>query len=149
MRLAGRVVLWGLASIGLAALVVPFASGRGDILCHKTYAAQAQLRQVSYALQVYHSENGRFPSVEQGLSALVRLPKGSSSSACHPQGGYLSAELIVDPWGIPIRYYPSDHDAFIVSRGIIDNAPSAYLHGGVHALTVTPPGKPLQRPCSR
>jgi general secretion pathway protein G len=51
-------------------------------------------------LQLYRSINGRFPSTEEGLSALVAKPVGADLPNWKP----LMPELPADPWGRPYQY---------------------------------------------
>jgi len=63
-------------------------------------AAQMQIKTIQSALQLFHAEQGRFPSQAQGLEALVQKPTLPPVPNKYPQGGYLdSAKVPTDPWG--------------------------------------------------
>lgn len=66
----------------------------------KEATAKAQLTVLSSALNVYRADMGSFPSNEQGLSALVSAPSGSSKWT----GPYLNGALPLDPWDRPYIY---------------------------------------------
>lgn len=62
-------------------------------------AARIQIKQLQTALQVYRTEQGRLPSQEQGLEALVRKPAAGIVPEHYPEEGYLeSREVPKDPW---------------------------------------------------
>ena len=71
-----------------------------------------QLRQVEQALELYKLDNGRYPTAEQGLIALVRQPPTGPPPRRYAPGGYVKFEVIKDPWGSPLLYqYPGTHNA--------------------------------------
>lgn len=80
----------------LTAMVVPKLAGRGE----QARAAAAKLdieANYAMALEAYRMDMGRFPTTEQGLSALIEKP---SESADKWQGPYLKRKKDVkDPWG--------------------------------------------------
>ena len=59
------VIILGL----LAALVVPRVLGQGEEA--RRTAAQVQLKEIEQALDLFHLDNGFFPTTDQGISALV------------------------------------------------------------------------------
>jgi general secretion pathway protein G len=62
-------------------------------------AARMQIKQLQTALQVYRTEQGRLPSQNQGLDALVRKPTTGIVPEAYPDEGYLeSREVPRDPW---------------------------------------------------
>lgn len=63
-------------------------------------AAKAGLAQISNALEMYKVDNHRYPTMDEGLDALVNKP---ASAKNYPQGGYLKGKTI-DPWGNPFQY---------------------------------------------
>lgn len=65
-------------------------------------AAQMNLRAVKTALEMYHADNGVFPSQAQGLSALQVKPALDPVPRTYPEGGYL--EVPRDPWGEEFIY---------------------------------------------
>jgi general secretion pathway protein G len=61
------------------------------------------LEQIGAALERYYSEQGSYPSTEQGIAALTQRPADASPMRRYPDGGYLPA-LPVDPWQQPYHY---------------------------------------------
>jgi general secretion pathway protein G len=58
--------------------------------------AQAQIRNISSALELYYIDNGGYPATEEGLQALAVAP----ASATGWNGPYLKgADKLADPWG--------------------------------------------------
>lgn len=67
--------------------------------------AQMQLRQLKSAVLLYQQEQGRVPTTEQGLEALVRKPTVPPVPATYPPDGYLDSRRVpLDPWGRPFVY---------------------------------------------
>jgi general secretion pathway protein G len=68
-------------------------------------AAAAQLRNLEGALELYRMDNGRFPTTEQGLDALVQAPTLEPLPRNYPPGGYLKGGRVpTDPWGEIYQY---------------------------------------------
>ncbi len=68
-------------------------------------AAKLQIKQLQTALNIYRTEQGRFPTQEQGLDALVRIPDREPIPRNYPRDGYLDGtRLPLDPWGNPFIY---------------------------------------------
>jgi general secretion pathway protein G len=89
-----------LAIIGvLAALIVPNVMGRADDA--RVTAARTDVANLMQALKLYRLDNQRYPTAEQGLSALVTKP--SSGPAPSNWKTYLE-KLPNDPWGKPYQY---------------------------------------------
>ena len=67
----------------------------------KVTAAQTDITSISNALKIYKLDNGRYPTTDQGLQALVTKP----TSGPIPGGwkGYLD-KLPDDPWKKPYQY---------------------------------------------
>jgi general secretion pathway protein G len=85
----------------LAALIVPRIMSRPDEA--RAVAARQDVATIMQALKLYRLDNVHYPSMEQGLEALVARP----SIAPHPpnwkSGGYLE-RLPKDPWGNPYKF---------------------------------------------
>ncbi|OWY37590.1 type II secretion system protein GspG [Xenophilus sp. AP218F] len=85
----------------LAALVVPKVMSRPDEA--RIVAAKQDIGAISQALKLYRLDNGRYPSSEQGLQALVQKPASAPEPKNWKPGGYLE-RLPKDPWGNPYQY---------------------------------------------
>lgn len=85
----------------LAALIVPKIMGRPDEA--RAVAAKQDIATIVQALRLYRLDNTRYPTVEQGLAALVSRPTVSPAPANWKAGGYLE-RLPKDPWGNPYLY---------------------------------------------
>jgi len=78
----------------LAALIVPRVVGRTDDA--RAVAAKQDIAAVMGALKLYRLDNGRYPSNEQGLPALVTKPQSTPVPTNWKQ--YLD-RVPKDPWG--------------------------------------------------
>jgi general secretion pathway protein G len=57
------------------------------------------------ALKLYRLDNGRYPTSEQGLEALIAKPATEPIPGNWKQGGYLERNSVPkDPWGKPYLY---------------------------------------------
>lgn len=91
------VVIMGI----LAALVVPKLMGRTDDA--RISAARQDIATVMQALKLYRLDNHRYPTTEQGLTALIVKPQSTPLANGWKQGGYLE-RLPKDPWGTQYQY---------------------------------------------
>jgi general secretion pathway protein G len=93
----------------LAAIVMPRIVGETDKARYG--AALAQMRILEDALKRYKLDSGVFPSTDQGLEALVRMPSSGVLPRGWPVGGYLDKQEIPrDPWGnVYIYISPGQH----------------------------------------
>lgn len=67
----------------------------------KSDVAKLQIQTLGQALDLFHLDNGRYPTQEEGLKALVVRP----TNAPRWKGPYLkAAEVPADPWGKPYVY---------------------------------------------
>ncbi|MCB1702155.1 MAG: type II secretion system major pseudopilin GspG [Pseudomonadales bacterium] len=72
----------------------------------KSKTAGIQVRDLEQSLEMYKLDVGRFPSNEEGLSALVTKP----GSATGWNGPYLKSDVPLDPWNREYLYkYPGEH----------------------------------------
>ena len=72
----------------------------------ETKTAKAQIVGLEKALQQYRLDVGRYPTTEQGLTALMAKPANVNKWA----GPYLEKSLPMDPWGRPYLYLsPGEH----------------------------------------
>lgn len=97
----------------LAALIVPRLMDRPDQA--RVVAARQDIAALMQALKLFKLDNGRYPSAEQGLQALVKPPQGGGAMPVTP---YLD-RLPNDPWGHPYEYQiPGTHgDIDVFSLG--------------------------------
>lgn len=87
----------------LAALIVPRVVGRTDDA--KIAAARQDIASLMQALKLYRLDNGRYPTTEQGLQALITKPATEPVPNNWKQGGYLErTSLPRDPWGHPYQF---------------------------------------------
>jgi general secretion pathway protein G len=70
-----------------------------------------QIRQIEQALEMYRLDSGRYPTADQGLSALVREPSSDPRPRRYPPGGYVKPDMLTDPWDNPYQYrVPGEHN---------------------------------------
>ncbi|WP_442909161.1 type II secretion system major pseudopilin GspG [Halopseudomonas sp.] len=91
----------------LAAVVVPRVMDRPDQA--RTTKAQSDIRALESALNLYRLDNFNYPTTEQGLNALVRMPTGQNAPRNWRTGGYLD-RLQKDPWGNDYQYQAPGRD---------------------------------------
>ena len=85
----------------LAAIVVPKLTGRSEDA--RISAATLDIKNIGTSLSMYESDNGRFPTSDQGLPALLIEPGNPKPPKW--KGPYLdSAEIPKDPWGHEYLY---------------------------------------------
>lgn len=80
----------------LAGLVAPQVIGR--LSDAKSTTARTQIELLSVALDSYRLDNGRYPTTEQGLSALRERPTHAPVPT-NWRGPYLRKDVPLDPWG--------------------------------------------------
>ena len=103
----------------LAALIAP------NVIHHaeeaKVTAAKSDIANIMSALKLYKLDNGRFPTGDQGLDALVNKPTtGPVSSSWKPELDSLKK----DPWGNPYLYAnPGAHGEIDVFSNGADGQP--------------------------
>jgi general secretion pathway protein G len=83
----------------LAALIVPRVLGRSDEA--RATAAKHDIAAIMQSLKLYRLDNGRYPTSDQGLQALVTKPERPPLPANWKP--YLD-KLPKDPWGSPYQY---------------------------------------------
>ena len=87
----------------LAALIVPKVMSRPDEA--RVVAARQDIASLLQALKLYRLDNGRYPTTEQGLRALIEKPTTEPAANNWKQGGYLErSSLPKDPWGKEYQY---------------------------------------------
>ncbi len=83
----------------LAALIVPNVLNRADDA--RITAARTDVNNLMQALKLYRLDNQRYPSAEQGLSALVTQP---TVEPLPTQWKTYVDKLPNDPWGRPYQF---------------------------------------------
>jgi general secretion pathway protein G len=82
----------------------------------KVKTAAIQIESFASSLDLYYLDNGRYPTTNEGLTALVKRPASGASW----NGPYLKGAAVpVDPWGNPYLYRaPGQHGAYdLMSKG--------------------------------
>jgi general secretion pathway protein G len=109
--------------LGLLATIVT-QSLRGSADKAKRTKAQADIAELKTALDRYHSNNGYYPTTDQGLRALVTYPPTNGIvPLVYFSGGYIE-RLPRDPWGNPY-FYRSDGNSYVLKSLGPDGVESA------------------------
>ena len=91
----------------LAAIIVPNYAHRAST--SRITAAKANVHAMSTALATFEVDNGRYPTMDEGLAALFNAPP-SLASTWH--GPYVDKLIANDPWGRPYIYRcPGSHNS--------------------------------------
>jgi general secretion pathway protein G len=99
------VVIIGL----LAAMIAPQIMNR--LSQAEVTRARQDIRAIETALNVYRLDNYRYPTTDEGLTALVTNP-GEAAAPNWQRGGYLKS-VPLDPWRRPYLYLnPGQHGEF-------------------------------------
>ena len=101
----------------LASLVGPRVVGYLGTSRVKT--AKVQIESLGSAIELYRIDNGRYPTTEEGLKALVQAPGGVDGW----KGPYLTKKDVPnDPWNRPYHYRsPGQHGPFDIFSLGADN----------------------------
>ena len=105
----------------LTTIVVQSVRGASDKA--KRTKAQADIAELKTALGNYYSDNGYYPTTDQGLRALVTQPNNGIVPLVYFSGGYIE-RLPRDPWGNPY-FYQSDGDSYVLKSLGPDGVQSA------------------------
>ena len=94
----------------LAAMIVPNIAGRGEQARKSTAKADIEAN-LAAALDLYELDNGKYPTTEQGLNALLTKPSTNPETPSW-NGPYLKKKKIpLDPWGRAYVYTcPGNHN---------------------------------------
>ena len=68
----------------------------------KSSTAKSQIEMLGTALDAYRLDNGRYPTTQQGLNALVEIP--TVDTPPNWRGPYLRKAVPLDPWNVPYIY---------------------------------------------
>lgn len=91
-----------IAIIGImATLIVPQIMSKPDEA--RVIAAKQDINSIVQALKLYRLDIGRYPTTEQGLSALVAKPTSEPIPRNWKPSGYVD-RLPKDPWGFAYQY---------------------------------------------
>ena len=86
----------------LASLVVPNLLGNKEKADRQK--AISDIVALENALDMYRLDNGRYPTTEQGLEALIQQPANMADSRNYRTGGYIKKGcLMFIPWGRMVR----------------------------------------------
>ena len=102
----------------LAVYMMPKIMGRPEQA--KRLKARVDMQALETALKLYKLDNGRYPTTEQGLEALVAPPSSGPPPDDWREGGYIEKGRITkDPWNNEYVYLcPGVHgDYDIISYG--------------------------------
>jgi len=102
----------------LAGLIVPRIMSEPDKA--KKLKARMQIESIATALKMYKLDNGKYPTTDQGLQALVEPPSSGDIPKNWRKGGYLEkGKVPKDPWGNDFVYLsPGIHEDFdLISYG--------------------------------
>ena len=91
-----------IAIIGImATLIVPQIMSKPNEA--RALAAKQDISSIVQALKLYRLDNSRYPTTEQGLSALVAKPTSEPIPQNWKPNGYVD-RLPKDPWGFAYQY---------------------------------------------
>jgi len=90
----------------LAAVIVPSVISKVDEA--RVVKAKQDIQSLETALTMFRLDNSKYPTTDQGLTALVQQPTDPSIRHWR-QGGYLQ-RVSKDPWGADYQYvFPGTH----------------------------------------
>jgi general secretion pathway protein G len=75
--------------------------------------AKADIRALEQAMEMFKLDRGRYPTVEEGLDALIKPPAADAGQSITRTEAYIR-RLPTDPWGRPYLYVSPG------ARGVID-----------------------------
>ena len=118
---AGFTLVELLVVMVILVLLASFVGPRviGYLGSSKLKTAKIQLESFSTSLELFKLDTGRYPSNQEGLSALVSKPQNASNW----NGPYLrKTKLPKDPWGNEYFYkFPGEHGEFDIYTLGADN----------------------------
>ena len=77
----------------------------GQLDTARVNTTRTQMKQIEAALSFYQMDNGRFPTTEQGLGALIEQPTIGPEPRNYRPGGYLQGrEVPRDAWSNDFHY---------------------------------------------
>ena len=105
-------IMVALVIIGLLTAVVVINVTPNIGTAQKT-RAQADIRGLTTALELYRLDLFNYPEEQDGLDALVEAPAGLLNPEQYRRGGYIQGGLPNDPWGRPYIYrFPGENGEY-------------------------------------
>ena len=102
-RTEGRTIrLLLLLPAAACVLSLGLLTGCGKTSGRPVSAVRIALDSLAAALERFRQDVGRYPTTQDGLSALVEKPQGEDSASW--KGPYLTRRPPLDPWGSPYVY---------------------------------------------
>lgn len=98
----------------LIAVVVPNLIGHDQEA--RRMAQRADIRSIGQTLDIYHMQNGHYPSTDQGLEALVTKPAGHPEPKSWGPTPYLR-KYPLDQWDNEYVYVEEGHTFELMSLG--------------------------------
>lgn len=90
------LVVLAILSILAGIVIVNVADRPGEA---RVAAARTTLQSLRSAVNLYRTDNGNVPTMQQGLAALVEKPTSGPALQKYPQDGYLGTRVLpADPW---------------------------------------------------
>lgn len=107
----------------LAGMIVPRIMDRPDEA--RRTKAEVDIGAISQALKLYKLDNGKYPTTDQGLQALIEPPSTGKLAKNWRDGGYLDKNAVPkDPWDNDFIYIsPGLHGDFDLMSYGADNEP--------------------------
>ena len=122
MKTHGFTLLELLVVIAIIGLLAGYVAPRyfSQIGKSEVSVAKSQIDALEKALDQYRLDTGRYPTTEQGLSALATRPANESKW----NGPYLKKGMPLDPWDRPYIYkQPGEHGEYDLFSYGKDGAP--------------------------
>ena len=94
----------------LATIIIRSLTGASDKA--KRTQARADMAELKKALDRYYTDNGYYPTTDQGLRALGTPPTSGILPLVYYSGGYVE-RLPKDPWGNPY-FYQNDGNSYVL-----------------------------------
>lgn len=124
---AGFSLFEMLVALGIMALLAAVIAPRviGYLGRAKEDVARSEMSNIITSLELYYLDVGRYPTEEQGLTALMAAPEVEGEAIPGWRGPYLDPEDgVTDPWGASYHYtYDADTDRVRVISYGRDNEP--------------------------
>ncbi len=99
----------------LSTLVFTNVIGKGEQAKQKLVCVQ--MKSISEALKTFKLDLHSYPTIEEGIQALIKNPDAEKYSS-YPKGGYLDGKKEpLDPWGHKYIYLLDEDEFDLVSLG--------------------------------